>query len=53
MIVVETYVVALAALMFVVSLIGLPSSDMTGRTASIIQMMFGIGLVGVVLLVCQ
>lgn len=53
MIVVETYVVALAALMFVVSLLGLPSADMTGRTASIIQMMFGIGLIGSVLLVCQ
>ena len=53
MIVVEVYVVALAALMFVVSLVGLPSADMAGRTASIIQMIFGIGLVGVVLMVCR
>ena len=53
MIVVEVYVVALAALMFVASLTELPSPDMAGRTASIVQMIFGIGLIGVVLLVFQ
>lgn len=50
MIVMETYCVALAALMFVVSLLGLPSADMAARTASVIQIAFGIGLIGVVMM---
>ena len=52
-IVIEAYVVALAALMFVVALLGLPSAEMSGRVASVIQLAFGFGLVGVVLLVVR